>query len=155
MSQRTKLMTGSFCLLLIFAASRSEAEIMPGVRAGAYFDANSAFVGGEVLGNITHSWYFNPNLEYVFQDRVRFLTFNFDVHYDIPTREPVYVWVGGGLAILYRNPDNRFLDTETDPGVNILFGVGFNKGGAFVPYIQEKGILSDHSDFSLAFGVRF
>lgn len=149
------LCVGLIAVLMILAAHTSEAEVSPGVRAGAYFDASSPFVGVEILARVANSWYINPNVEYIFQDRVNFFTFNFDFHYDFPTHEPVYLWAGAGLAILHRDPDNRNLESKTDPGVNLLMGVGFNKGGSVIPYIQGKAILSDNSDFSLAFGLRF
>ena len=148
-----------FCLAILFAILRSpaaEAEVHPGLRFGGYFDAEGAFIGGEVLADTPwRNWYFNPNVEFVFADHAKEATFNFDFHYDLPTRSSVYVWVGGGPAILYRDPENERLDSETDFAFNVLMGVGFNKGGSVIPYIQPKVILSDHSDFALAFGIRF
>lgn len=144
------------CISFFLIATFSEAEIRPGVRLGAYFDADSAFIGGEVLGNITDSWYFNPNIEYVFVDNGDLITFNFDAHYDFATDRSWYFWLGGGLAIIYFNPDSQFRRSDTDLGVNIFMGIGFPiKNGRFVPYVQPKVILSDNSEFSLAFGFRF
>ena len=146
------------CVVILFAALRStaEADVRPGVRFGGYFDSGGAFIGGEILADTAwRHWYFNPNVEFVFADQAKLATFNFDVHYDLPVRSGVYVWVGGGPAILYRNPDNERLDSETDFAFNVLMGVGFNKGGSVTPYVQPKVILSDHSYFSLAFGIRF
>ena len=127
---------------------------MPGLRVGGYFDAESAFVGGEVLVPLSHPWYFNPNVEYVFVDRGDLVTFNMDFHYDLPV-DDFYIWLGAGPAILYFNPDSA-RDSETDFGVNLFVGIGFKVGsGRIVPYIQPKAILSDNSEFVLAFGVRF
>jgi hypothetical protein len=150
----TKLFLATLLMVFVLSAFNAEAEIKPGIRVGAYFDPTDAFIGGEVLVDITRQWWFNPNVEYVFVDRATFLTFNFDVHYDLPTDE-VYVWIGGGPAILHFDPDaERFAD-DTDFGVNVFAGIGFRTGSRLVPYIQPKVFISDDSEFSLAFGVRF
>lgn len=144
------------CVIVFGLAARADAEIRPGIRMGGYFDASGASVGGELLTGLgPESWYFNPNVEYVFADRSQLVTFNFDVHYDLPAGRTYYLWVGGGPAILFSNPDNVRLKNQTDFGVNLLMGVGFNRGGHVIPYIQPKVILSDHSDFAIAFGLRF
>jgi hypothetical protein len=150
----TKLFMAALLMVFVLTAFSAEAEIKPGIRAGVYFDPTDAFIGGEVLVDITRQWWFNPNVEYVFVDGATFMTFNFDVHYDLPTRD-VYVWIGGGPAILYFNPDApRFAD-ETDFGLNVFAGVGFRTDSRLVPYIQPKVFISDDSEVSLAFGVRF
>lgn len=147
------------CVVVFFAAlgSTAQAEIRPGVRLGGYFDAGGVDVGGEILANTAwRNWYFNPNVELVFADRAKLATFNFDFHYDLPMRSGIYMWVGGGPAIMYWNPDNDRLDSETDFALNVLMGIGFSsRSSRVIPYIQPKVILSDHSDFALDFGVRF
>ena len=157
-------MLGKLILILVVMMSfivcnSASADIRPGVRIGGYFDAGAAFIGGELLMGITDRWYFNPNLEYVFVDNGDLITFNFDIHYDLDTRSNLYFWVGGGPAILYFNRDRPFNedgDSDTDFGVNLLFGVGFPiHNSRFIPYVQPKVIISDNSEFSLAFGLRF
>jgi hypothetical protein len=144
---------------LVLVTSKAEAEIKPGVRAGSYFDPGNAAVGVDVLTSVNdkHTLYFNPNVEYVFLDRADLWSFNADIHYDLLTGDsPVYFWVGGGPALLYRNPDNPTLNSDTDFGVNVLTGIGFRvKGTSLVPYIQPKYTFSDNDRFSLAFGLRF
>lgn len=113
-------------------------------------------MGGEVLAGLPwRNWYFNPNIEYVFGNHANLATVNFDFHYDFPTRSSLYVWLGGGPCIVHFDPDSRNQNSQTDLGLNLLMGVGFNKGGTIIPYIQPKVLISDHSDFALAFGVRF
>jgi hypothetical protein len=140
---------------LILLAVNAEAEIKPGVRVGGYFDPNDAFIGGEALIDVAPQWYFNPNVEYVFADHAQFVTFNFDVHYDLHTNENIYFWIGAGPAILWFDPDAPRRESDTDFGFNVFAGVGFQTHSRIVPYIQPKVIISDHSQFSLAFGVRF
>jgi hypothetical protein len=141
---------------LLFLWDLSGADgIRPGIRAGLYSDhGTSPFVGGEILAPITRSWYINPNFDFIFPDNATEFTFNFDFHYDFPTHSSIYVWAGGGPAILYFNPDGPSR-TDTDFGVNLLMGIGFLKGSSVTPYIQPKAVLSNHSQFSLAFGLRF
>lgn len=130
-----------------------------GVKEGSYFDPNKAAIGAELLTNLNneHTLFFNPNVEYVFLDRASLWSFNFDVHYDLLRADaPVYAWIGGGPAVLHRDPDNEFLNSDTDFGVNVFSGIGFKvKGTSLVPYIQPKYTFSDNNRFSLAFGLRF
>jgi hypothetical protein len=153
--KRLAICFGVFLCLSICFTSRAEADIKPGIRAGAWFDASGFFIGGDVLAKVANRWYFNPNVEYVFGDGADILAVNFDAHYDLNVKQNIYVWVGGGLAVIHIDPDNPGLDGDTDPGVNLLMGVGFPFGRGNVFYIQPKAILSDHSDFSIGFGVRF
>jgi hypothetical protein len=96
----------------------------------------------------------NPNIEFVLVDNGSMFTLNMDAHYDIPTRTDLYIWAGGGLGLIYFNPEGAG-DSHTDAGLNILFGLGFITSSRLIPYIQAKGIISDNSNFALAFGLRF
>ncbi|NIV10928.1 MAG: hypothetical protein GWN62_06440 [Aliifodinibius sp.] len=125
-----------------------------GVRAGLYTDIGDAFIGGEYLTPISKSVYFNPNLEYILVDNANFLTFNFDSHYDFQRQGNVFPWIGGGLGILYVNPDGP-VDSETDLGLNLLFGLGFKTASSLIPYVQAKAVFSDNDEFVLGFGMRF
>ena len=150
----TKLLFATLVVGILLFAVHAEADIKPGVRVGAYFDPTDAFVGGEILVDVAPRWWFNPNVEYVFVDEATFLTFNFDVHYDLPVRD-FYFWVGGGLGIAYFDPKPRRFASDTDLGLNVFAGIGFKTNSRIVPYIQPKVFISDDSEFSLAFGIRF
>ncbi|HSE42361.1 MAG TPA: hypothetical protein VLH08_16465 [Acidobacteriota bacterium] len=141
-------------LYIIFLAAPAQAQVKPGVRAGAYFDSEAFFIGGEILTPVAESWYFNPNVEFAFGDNADLVTFNFDFHYDFDTHSNYYIWIGGGPAIIHVDPDGRG-PSDTDFGANIFMGVGFQTRGRLVPYIQPKIILADNSEFALAFGLRF
>ena len=144
-------------ILPLFLASAAQAiDISPGVRAGAYFDAESAFVGGEVELGIGEDWSFVPNVEFIFVDQGNLTSFNFDFQYAIRTDYTVEFWAGGGPAILHFDPADDDFDSDTDFGANIFFGVGFPLADSrFLPYVQPKLILADDVEFSLGFGVRF
>lgn len=125
-----------------------------GVRGGLYTDAEEAFVGLEVLSRIQRSqWYFNPNLEWVFLDNGDMVTANFDLHYDFPTSGQFNAWLGGGPAVIFTDPDRG--DSDTEPGLNLIAGLGFNPHGVVRPYLQGKIILADDSEAVIAIGLRF
>lgn len=142
---------------LFLIPTAAQAEIDFGVRGGFYNEADAGFIGGELLMDVTRSWYFNPNLEYVFVDNGDLYTLNLDAHYDFPTRSTFYVWAGGGPAIIFSERELRRggSEDETDLGLNLLGGVGFGRGQAIRPYVQGKVILSDETEASIAFGIRF
>ena len=141
--------------ILCFASFVS-ADISPGGRVGAYFEAESAFIGGEVVIDFTEDWSFVPNVEYVFVDNASQFNFNFDFQYNIRTDYRLEMWAGAGPAIIHFDPERENRDSETDLGANLFFGVGFPLSDArFLPYVQPKLILADNVEFVLAFGVRF
>ena len=152
---RNIVVTAVFGLFLLLGAN-ANAEISPGARVGAYFDAESAFVGGEVAIRFHENWRFVPNVEFVFVDNGTLTTFNFDFQYDIRTEHPFEFWAGAGPAFIHGDPANDNLDSDTEFGANLFFGVGFPiRGGDMVPYVQPKLILADNVEFALAFGIRF
>jgi hypothetical protein len=158
MSIRTKIFLILAAVFLLSITTQSNADDLKfGARAGFYSDGSNAFIGGEVLvPAFGDSWYFNPNVEYVFADAGNLWTFNFDFHHDFHTDGPFYLWLGAGPSILYFNPDRPARASDTDFGVNLLGGIGFRLSHSdLIPYIQPKVILSNNSQFSLAFGLRF
>lgn len=151
----------ALCALgLVTAATPARAgEWDFGLRAGVYTEASEAAIGAELLTRIGNSghWFFNPNVEYVFVDNGDLATLNMDFHYDINTRGPVFLWLGGGPGLIVRDPDRPpRRDTETDAAFNLLAGIGFNLRNSSVrPYVQGKLILSDETESAIAFGIRF
>lgn len=139
---------------LFLIPSTARADLDFGVRGGFYDDADAGFIGGELLWGLTRQWYFNPNFEHVFVDNGDLNTISADIHYDLPTRSPFYVWLGGGPTVMLRDPDCNSC-SDTDFGLNLLAGVGFGKGQALRPYLQGKVILSDETEAVLAVGLRF
>lgn len=123
-----------------------------GFRTGLYADPTDAFVGVEGLFRVSHQIYLNPNIEYVFADNQTYMTLNADFHYDFHTHGSAYVWAGGGLGLIYHNPDGP-ADSNTDVGANLLAGVGLK--GRVIPYLQAKVIIKDNTQFVMAVGVRF
>jgi len=140
--------------LLLLPSAAALAEWDFGARGGVYSEESDAFAGIEGLTQMGASqWFFNPNSEFVAVDDGDLVTVNGDFHYDFATNGPTYVWAGGGPALIVRDQDVG--GSETDPGLNLLSGVGFNKGGSVTPYLQGKLLVSDENEGVLAFGVRF
>jgi len=147
-------------LLVLLMPAPAAAQVDFGVRGGVYSDDSDPFVGAELLGNFDGTrWYYNPNVEVVFVDPGNLVTANADFHYDVPTTTPFDVWLGVGGALVFRDDGNndRFgrNDSTTDPGLNLLAGLGFNPHGSVRPYVQGKLLLTDDSQAVLAFGLRF
>jgi hypothetical protein len=138
-------------VLLLASAAPAAARDMFGVRTGFYTDVDEPFIGIEGLFGLGNHVYLNPNFEYVFTEDPHYMTFNADFHYDFPTRSRAYVWAGAGLGVLYTNPEVG--DSNTDVGLNLLFGVGLK--GHVVPYVQGKLIVSEDTAFVLGVGLRF
>jgi hypothetical protein len=131
-----------------------------GIRGGLYTEDSDPFVGIEGLTRMGASrWYFNPNFEAVFVDNGDLFTVNGDFHYDFEPSGSVDFWAGGGPALIFRDFDRgrfgRGNDTETDLGLDLLAGLGFNPRASVRPYFQAKLILSDDTEGVVAFGVRF
>jgi hypothetical protein len=144
----------TFALSLIALASVSAADDLKfGVRTGFYTGVGDLFLGAEVLVPITRSIYFNPNFEYVFDEDVHYFTTNADFHYDFFKQGNMYVWAGAGLALATKNPDGP-VEGDTDPGLNLLAGIGFNRG-PLIPYFQFKVIAKEDAEAAFAFGLRF
>jgi len=127
-----------------------------GVRGGVYPDEEQPFLGGEVLFGMdqTQHWYGNPNVEHVFMDNGGLTTYSFDFHYDFPKGESYTLWAGGGPTIIHRDFDVPADVDNTDPGVNLLFGVGGTEGKVR-PYGQFKVIVADDPQAVAAVGIRF
>jgi hypothetical protein len=134
-------------LALLILAPQAEAQRVTqwGVRGGVYFDETEPFIGAEALMPLARNWFFNPNIEHAFGDQ-NLTTLNADVHYDLPTRDRNFIWVGAGLAGL--------LGDDSDLGLNVLVGYGLRRGSV-TPYVQLKGILSDNNQVVLGGGIRF
>jgi len=90
-------------------------------------------------------------------DRFDLLVVSGDVLYDLRLQTRATVWVGTGLAILHRDldlPHGRD-DSETDLGLDLLAGVGFETSSGLQPYAQAKVVLSDDSSAAVVLGLRF
>jgi hypothetical protein len=140
-------------LATLFAPHAAADEATFGLRGGFYTEAKEPFLGAELLLRLAPRVYFNPNLEYVFVESGKYITWNGDFHYDFHARGNTFAWLGAGLALVTVNPPGP-RDTHNDLAANFLAGVGV-RTGSLIPYFQAKLIAKDDTEFVLAFGVRF
>ena len=138
-------------LALAVSAAPARADGQLGARAGLVTDDEDLFVGVEWLMNVSHSWYFDPNLEYAFAGH-DYLTLNADFHYDFLKNKPYFFWAGAGPALILRHDDPEHDDS--DWGANVFAGFGW-KRKSWTPYVQAKVVLSNDDSLAVAVGVRF
>jgi len=153
-----RVLSFASALVLVTALSFVPAHAKPdfGVRGGAYSDESDPFVGAEMLFGVgtSHNWFGNPNVEHAFADNGDLTTVSFDFHYDFHHTQDYTVWAGAGPTMLFRDRNSPGNDDRTDPGMNLVFGVGATKGEAR-PYGQMKVIVANDSAAVLGVGVRF
>lgn len=140
--------------LLLTAGPAVKAQGHIDLRGGVYSDAEGGFLGGGWLGRLatTKPWFVNPNLEYVFGDRVDRVTLNADVQYDLYVSRKYAYWLGGGPALIRSDPD--FGSNDNDVGLNFLAGLGARQG-KIRPFVQGKVTLADDNEAVVAAGIRF
>jgi len=150
------VVTALSIVLAALGTRPAAADVDVGVRGGYYTDAEAGFLGVDLLMQISDTrWFFNPNLEYVFVDPGDLATLNLDVHYDLDTdNDDLFIWLGGGPALIFKDDDRPHGDNETDLGLNLLGGIGWQLESV-VPYVQAKAIIADDTEVVLAVGVRF
>jgi hypothetical protein len=94
-----------------------------------------------------------PSAEYIFVDSGSYYTLNADLTIPIVPLGVASLYGGGGAGLHIFDPEGGDSDTET--GINLLVGAGFNAIG-LKPYGQIKYVFLDGDD-PLVFmaGVRF
>jgi hypothetical protein len=152
-SPSTRLAGAVLVSAALAAVPASADEVKFGVRGGYYAEAESAFLGIELLTQLAPRIYFNPNIEYVFVDDAKYVTWNADFHYDFHVSGRSFAWLGAGLALATVNPDGPD-NTDNDVAANFLAGLGV-RSGSVIPYFQVKLIAKDDTEFVVAFGLRF
>lgn len=138
--------------LLVSAPAMSDPRSGLNLRAGAYFDEGDPLVGIDYQIPVSPRWSVIPNAEYVFVEAGDLYTVNVDTRYELNPSARNQMWVGAGAGLIHR--DNRFVD-DSDPAVNLLWGMDFNNGESWTPFVSTKAILSDESEFAFNFGIRF
>lgn len=152
--KRIAVLAGMVGICGFLAAGASNAQWAFGLRTGVYTDESDLFLGAEFVTPMGPGpWKFNPNVEWAFVDNGDLWTLNADFTFDMAPTKAVDIWLGGGPALVVRSRDRG--DDETDPGLNLLAGVGFLRGRAVSPYFLAKILVSDDSQAILGFGVRF
>jgi hypothetical protein len=100
----------------------------PGVRGGVSVDPDQFYLGGHYeTGPLVERLHFKPNLEVGFGDDLTHVGLNFEFVYKFPTRSAWNLYAGAGPAINIYSFDD-IDDSETEPGLNFLFGAEHSRG---------------------------
>jgi hypothetical protein len=121
------------------------------LRAGAYTDVDSAFVGIEYRAPVQGRLYVAPNFELAFPGEGSYFSFSADMHYVFAARGKLSPWLGAGLGIYSRNHDGGGSDTTA--GANFIGGLGLRT--SLEPYAQVKVVVKGDTALVLGFGIRF
>lgn len=93
-----------------------------------------------------------PGIDYTFVAGGDRLSANVNSRFDLSTATRNAMWAGFGIGGIRR--DTRF-GNDTDMGINLLWGMEFDRGGNWTPYISSKAVFADDSDFVINFGFMF
>jgi hypothetical protein len=153
---RVMLFAGAALLAGAFSIVPGDAKTDFGVRGGTYTEGEQPFLGAEALFGVgaTERWFGNPNLEHAFVDNGGLTAVSFDFHYDFPTGQPYTIWAGAGPTVIFRDRNAADNVHDTDPGVNLVFGIGAKRGDVR-PYGQMKVVVAENSEAVLGVGIRF
>jgi hypothetical protein len=126
-----------------------------GVRGGASVDPDQFYFGGHYETDaLVDRLHFRPNLELGVGDDLVTTALNFEFVYKFPTRSGWRLYAGGGPAINFYSFDDdegRDDDTETEGGLNFLFGAEARNGLFF----ELKVGAIDSPDLKFGVGYTF
>jgi hypothetical protein len=153
MAARMKFLLPAMLVLGIAVPAAAQG---PGVRGGVSVDPDQFYFGGhyetEALVDRLH---FRPNVEVGVGDDLVTTALNFEFVYKFPSRSPWLLYAGGGPALNFYSfdDDGRGNDdnTETEGGLNLLFGVE-NRSGLF---FEVKVGAIDSPDVKFGVGWTF
>ena len=146
----TRRLSGALAVCALLSAAEARAGDFS-LRAGAYTDVDSLFVGAEYRAPLQGRIYIAPNFELAFPDEGTYFSFSADVHYVFPTKSELSPWLGGGLGIYTRGHDGGGSDTTA--GLNLVAGLGLRT--KLKPYAQVKVVVKDDPALVAGFGIRF
>lgn len=130
------------------------AEAQQGFKlsTGVYVDEGDPMLGVAYEIPIDSKFALIPGMEYVFVDNGDLMTFNLDSRFELNTPSENPMWAGIGMGAIRRKVGNF---DDTDFGVNLQWGMDFDRGQNWMPYLNSKAVLSDESYFVVGFGIRF
>ena len=140
--------------VLMTASTVALAEPSEGFRlnTGVYLDEGDPLIGLGYEIPVSANASIIPGAEYVFVDNGSLMTFNVDSRFDLDVNSRNPMWAGIGMGALHREV-GRFEDT--DYGINLTWGMDFDRNQSWMPYLNTKVILSEESYFMVGFGIRF
>jgi hypothetical protein len=141
----------SFLLGALFFLTVPAAAQDAGIRGGLSVDPDQFYFGGHIeTSPLIDRIHFRPNVEVGFGDDITLIGANMEFVYKFPNRRDWGLYAGGGPALnVYMFDDVD--DSETDAGLNLLFGVENSRGLFF----EFKMGLIDSPDFKFGVGWTF
>ena len=136
-----------FSVFALVAMPAPAAAQGPGARAGASVDPDQFYFGGHYeTGPLVENLHFKPNVEVGFGSDITSVGFNVEFVYKIPLDAgPWSLYAGAGPALnIYSFND----DSETEGGLNVLFGAETTQGLFF----EVKLGALDSPDFKVGVG---
>ena len=133
------------------ASASAQASTFVGSRVGYDFQTDEVILGANFTVPISTQIEFYPSLELYLPDRGNKIGFNGDVKIFLPIRASYDLYAGGGLGIVNQNLGDV---SNTDVGLNLLFGVG-SRVGRIHPYGEARLLLHDDTQLVLHAGVNF
>ena len=104
----------------------------PGLRGGVSIDPDQFYFGGHYeTSALVDRLHFRPNLELGIGDDLVTTALNFEFVYKFPSRSGWRLFAGGGPAVNFYSfdaDDPGDGDTETEGGLNFLFGAEAGNG---------------------------
>lgn len=162
MAPMTRWLTARVKLLLFFlpvllAAAAPAWAQGPGVRGGVSIDPDQFYFGGHYETDaLVDRLHFRPNLEIGIGDDLVTTALNFEFIYKFPTRSGWGLYAGGGPAVNFYSYDDdghgNDDDTETEGGLNFLFGAEARNGLFFE--LKVGAIDSPDVKFGVGFTFR-
>jgi hypothetical protein len=138
-------------LVVTSVSASGQASTYVGTRAGYDFQTDEVILGANLTVPISTQIEFYPSLELYLPDRGNKIGFNGDVKIFLPTRASYDLYAGGGLGIVNQNLGDV---SNTDLGLNLLFGIG-SRVGRIHPYGEARLLLHDDTQLVLFAGVNF
>jgi hypothetical protein len=122
-----------FLLLLALVTVAAPAAAQgPGVRGGVSVDPDQVYFGGHYeTSALVDRLHFKPNIEVGLGDDLVTTALNMEFVYKFPSRSQWLLYAGGGPAVNFYSWDDDQPgggDTETEGGLNFLFGVENDSG---------------------------
>ena len=129
------------CLVVFtgaMAATPAQAQsIAPGAQGGVSLDPDQFYFGGHVeTSPLIDRLRFRPSVDIGIGDGTT-VAGNFEFTYTFPTSQPWSLYVGGGPAINWYNPDNG--ESDAQAGFNFLGGAKHDNGLFFEMKIGVEG----------------
>ena len=119
---------GLFAAVLWLSPGEAAAQNSIGANVGYDLDAEEFFVGAQFrLAPASLPIIINPSIETFFIENFTWLHFDLNALYPFGVDNTTFTpYAGAGLGLDYVKPENG--DSNTDAGLNLLFGANFGMG---------------------------